>query len=172
MKEGVFSLHALRVFLKGLSRVEEALVVLLFVPLLGLGIAQVSLRNLFGIGSGFADEAIRHAVVWVGFFGAGLATHRRHHITVDVFSKSVPKSLQGTLLRLRSLISLLISLALFWAAYRFFVMEYRSGEFSFSLGLPYWFLTLPILWFFISSTLRYLVGVFSPHTEAKVGGSL
>lgn len=160
----------LRVLLEGLSRVEEALIVVLFVFLLGLGAAQVALRNLFGVGIGFADEAIRFTVLWVGFFGAGLATFRGRHITVDVFSNSVPKSLQVTLLRLRSLISFLISLALLWAAYRFVVMEYRSGEFSFSLGLPYWFLTLPILWFFVSTTLRYLAGVFSPYTQARPRG--
>jgi len=50
-----------------LARFEEVLVVLFFAWVLGLGAAQVILRNLFGAGLGFADEAIRHGVLWVGF---------------------------------------------------------------------------------------------------------
>lgn len=172
MKEGLFPRRSLWAFLKGVSRVEEALVVVVFMALLALGAAQVALRNFLGMGIAFADESIRHAVLWVGFFGASLATGKGHHINVDVFSKSVPKSFQTTLLRVRSLFSFLISLALLRAAYRFLVMEYRSGEFSFSLGLPYWFLTIPIFWFFVSSTLRYLVGVFSPQKEVGSGAFL
>lgn len=150
-----------------LARFEEALVVLFFVWVLGLGAAQVILRNLFGAGLGFADEAIRHGVLWVGFLGASLATYTRRHITVDVFSSAVPGRFRRAFRRLTDLLSFLISLALLWAAFRFLRMEWASGEFSFSLALPYWVLTFAIFMFFFTSTLRYLLGVFIPVTEAR-----
>lgn len=154
-------------FSAALARFEQALVVLFFIVVLGLGALQVTFRNLFGTGLGFADEAIRHGVLWVGFLGASLATYQRRHITLDVFSPAVPERFLGAFERLMDLLSFLISLALLWAAFRFLRMEQASGEFSFSLALPYWVLMFAIFLFFLTSTLRYLLNIVSPLTKPR-----
>jgi len=154
-------------FSNGLAFIERPLVVFLFFLILILGLAQVVGRNVFSKGLGFADEAIRHAVLWVGFMGASLATLKGKHISVDVFSGLVPRRCHDHFSRLLSFCAFIISLFLLEASFVFIKMEYDSGEFSFSLGLPYWFLAFGILLFFALSTLRYFVGVFYPLSIQK-----
>ena len=49
-----------------LAVVERALLVLLLSGLIGLGFLQMLLRNLFASGLFWADEVLRHVVVWLG----------------------------------------------------------------------------------------------------------
>ena len=52
-----------------LAVVERALLVPLLSGLIGLGL-QMLLRNLFASGLFWADEVLRHVVVWLGMLGA------------------------------------------------------------------------------------------------------
>ena len=63
---------------------EEALLVLAFVGLVGLAFLQVVLRNGFGTSLIWADVAVRILVLWVTMLGAMVATQRKKHIKIDL----------------------------------------------------------------------------------------
>ncbi|MBI2341120.1 MAG: TRAP transporter small permease subunit, partial [Deltaproteobacteria bacterium] len=67
---------------KALSRTISVFLILAMAAMIVLGFLQVVLRNFFGSGISWADVTVRHLVLWVGFFGAVLATIENRHITL------------------------------------------------------------------------------------------
>jgi len=70
-----------------LTGLVSGLLVLAFTLMLGLAAAQVILRGAFHAGILWGDIAARHLVIWVGFFGAFLATRGDKHFHIDVLTR-------------------------------------------------------------------------------------
>lgn len=77
-------------FDKFLARIEGILVVLFLSVMVVLSFLQVVLRNAFSESFLWADILLRHLVLWIGFFGAALATSHDRHITIDAFTRFLP----------------------------------------------------------------------------------
>ena len=77
----------IRVLDKGLTTLVTAVLVLSFAVMLGLAATQVILRGVFHTGILWGDVAARHLVIWVGFFGAYLATREDKHFHIDVLTR-------------------------------------------------------------------------------------
>ncbi len=77
----------LRVFDRALTTVVTALLILTFAIMLGLAAVQVFLRGVLHGGLLWGDVAARHLVIWVGFFGAFLATRGDKHFRIDVLTR-------------------------------------------------------------------------------------
>ena len=75
---------------RGLSAIVSALLVISFSVMLGLAGLQVGLRGLFHTGILWGDVAARQLVLWVGFFGAYLATRENRHFRIDVLTRFLP----------------------------------------------------------------------------------
>lgn len=58
------------------------------------------------------DVLLRQLVLFVGFLGAMLATHRRKHITIDALSKVLPPNVVGWVNVFTALVSLMICVVL------------------------------------------------------------
>ena len=72
-----------RSFSELISRLENILLVVFVLFMIGLSFTQVILRNFFSSGFNWADMCLRNIVLWVGFIGASLATRDNRHITID-----------------------------------------------------------------------------------------
>ncbi len=70
-----------------LSSLVGVLLVLTFAAMLGLAAVQVFLRGVLHGGILWGDVAARHLVIWVGFFGAFLATRENKHFRIDVLTR-------------------------------------------------------------------------------------
>jgi TRAP-type C4-dicarboxylate transport system permease small subunit len=81
-----FLLACDRLFTRGV----DALLALIFTAMLGLAALQVFLRFFFHTGIVWGDVAARHAVLWVGFFGAYLATRDGKHFHIDALVRAFP----------------------------------------------------------------------------------
>jgi TRAP-type C4-dicarboxylate transport system permease small subunit len=110
-----------------LATVERALVVLLLSGLIGVGLLQMLLRNVFASGIFWADELLRHAVVWLGILGASLATRERQHLAVDLLPRVFPPWCQSWLTLLTNVMAAGICLLLCAAAWRFVQAERAAG---------------------------------------------
>ena len=55
--------------------------------MLGLAAAQVLLREILHSNILWGDMAARHLVIWVGFFGAYLATRRERHFHIGFLAR-------------------------------------------------------------------------------------
>src|SRR3989338_2353892 len=73
-----------------ISRLENFLLVVFVIFMIGLSFTQVVLRNFFSSGFTWADICLRHIVLWVGFMGASLATRDNRHINVDALTNFLP----------------------------------------------------------------------------------
>jgi len=71
------------------------LLVLFFVLMLGIAALQVLLRLFFHTGILWGDIAARHMVLWVGFFGAYMATRDDKHFHIDVLTRFLSPRVRG-----------------------------------------------------------------------------
>src|SRR5208283_1473758 len=79
-----------------LSLTERTLLVLFVFVMVGLSFLQVVLRNAFSFGFLWADPFLRYIVVWVGFFGAILATKDEKHFGLDILNRFLsPRSIHA-----------------------------------------------------------------------------
>jgi TRAP-type C4-dicarboxylate transport system permease small subunit len=88
-------MRIVRLIDRGLSSLVTVLLVCSFTLMLALAASQVILRQVLHTTLPWGDLAARHLVVWVGFFGAALASRRGQHFRIGFIarlfgSKSVP----------------------------------------------------------------------------------
>jgi TRAP-type C4-dicarboxylate transport system permease small subunit len=71
------------------------LLVTFFVVMLGIAALQVLLRIILHTGIIWGDIAARHMVLWVGFFGAYMATREDKHFHIDVLTRFLHPKLKA-----------------------------------------------------------------------------
>ena len=85
----------LRAFDRFLTKAVTWLLVLFFVVMLGIAAFQVLLRIFLHTGIIWGDIAARHMVLWVGFFGAYVATREDKHFHIDILTRFLSPRLKG-----------------------------------------------------------------------------
>lgn len=70
-----------------LVRIEEILLALILVGMVGLAALQVLLRNIWDTGIDWADLTAQNATVLLGFLGAAVATSEGRHLNIDILSR-------------------------------------------------------------------------------------
>jgi C4-dicarboxylate transporter DctQ subunit len=147
-----------RRFFSFLGRVEIGVIALLLGALIFFGCFQIVLRNFFHRGIIWADPLMRHAVLWLGCLGGAVATARVRHISIDIFTRYLPGSLEGVRDRVVYLATALASSVLGMAALGLVLQEREYGGPEF-LSIDTWVLQsiLPFAFFLI--TYRSLVNM-------------
>ncbi|MGA2640004.1 MAG: TRAP transporter small permease [Spirochaetia bacterium] len=72
---------------RGLTALVTVLLVISFTLMMGLAAAQVLLRELIHTNFLWGDLAARHLVIWVGFFGAYLASRGERHFHIGFLER-------------------------------------------------------------------------------------
>jgi TRAP-type C4-dicarboxylate transport system permease small subunit len=80
-------MNIVRLIDRGLSALVTACLVCSFVLMIGIAAAQVLLRQLMHTSIPWGDIAARNLVIWVGFFGAYLATRGDRHFRIEFFAR-------------------------------------------------------------------------------------
>ena len=88
-------MSVLRALDRYLTKAVTWLLLLFFVLMLGIAALQVVLRVLLHTGIIWGDIAARHMVLWVGFFGAYMATREDKHFHIDVLTRFLSPQLKG-----------------------------------------------------------------------------
>lgn len=150
------------------GRVEVAVLALMLMTLVGLGCAQILLRNVFHSGWLWADPLMRHIVLWLGALGAALASARMRHISVDALSRLLPVSS----LPLRRFVvygvTAIVAYSLTVATMRLAVDERTYGEVAF-LGVRTWTLQLVLPVAFAIITYRTVLAIFLGRESVESG---
>lgn len=123
--------------LRLLARLEEGLLALLLLAMIGLAVTQIVLRNLFEAGIPWGDDAVRTLVLWVAMVGSMVAAARGQHIRIDALVRYLPDGLRGPLARLVDLLTAVICGALAWYGWEFAALEYTDGIVAFA-AVPSW----------------------------------
>jgi TRAP-type transport system small permease protein len=94
--------------------------------LLLLILGQVLLRNFFETGIPAAEVLSRYLVLYVAFFGAGLAVEQHRHIRVDAVAAFLDRDRALRLQPPLNLISAVVCSLLAWGAMRFWYDDWQN----------------------------------------------
>lgn len=159
-------------FLNDVLEYIESFLIFLFIFLMVLvAFGQVVLRMIFHIGFTWADDLLRHLVLWSGFVGASIATRHNRHINIDVLSRFLEARVKKFSDSVILLFSAIISTFLGIAGVEFVKMEREFQEMSVTLHLPLWILQLVIPVSFFIIALRFFVNSIGSFWEGVKGGA-
>jgi TRAP-type C4-dicarboxylate transport system permease small subunit len=150
-----------------ITRIENAVLILLLALMVLLAGAQIVSRNLLDLSLVGADQLLRLLVLWVAMLGAVAASRDGKHIRVDVVARWLPPRAQAAANALTDVFTIGVCLVLAWQAARFVVAERTSGELALGL-LPAWIAQLILPAAFALIALRYLLRL-NHHLRQALG---
>jgi TRAP-type C4-dicarboxylate transport system permease small subunit len=136
--------------------IETVLLCTAVAVMIGLAALQIVMRDGFGAGFGWVDEALRVLVLWVGMLGAVVASREHRHLAVDVVSHYLSVSQRRLVLIGVDACTAAICFTLAWVSGAFVLGSAHSGERLIEV-IPAWLVQsiLPVGFFLIA--YRYLV---------------
>ena len=137
-----------------LHKIEDALLAILLLLMIGLAVFQIVLRNGFDAGIVWADPLVRVLVLWLGLIGAMVASRTDNHISIDIVSKYLPTGLKRFTGLLIYLFTTIVCALMTWHSARFVIMEKVDGMSAF-FSVPIWLCELVIPFAFGIITIRY-----------------
>ena len=153
-------LHRLKL---AIEAIEDGLLVVLLVGMIGLGVAQILLRNFWQTSLSWGDPLLRIALLWLTLLGAIVATRDRNHIRIDLLSHFLPPVLRVWSQRLTDLFAALVCGLLSWQGARFVYFEWQDNS-RLLTGLPAWLAEAIIPIGFGSIALRFLIRAIRGRT--------
>ncbi len=158
---------------KWLEKISGWILVLLLGIMIVMAFGQVILRNFFDSSIEWGDIFLRHLVLWVGYFGAVIATGEGRHLRIEFVSKLVPQKIRKIFFIITSIFAGAICYFLMQAAISFVQLEMESKT-TLILDLQSWYfiIIIPIgyamLTFrFIVRALNWLVEIFQGNWETS-----
>lgn len=139
-----------------IAKIEDGLLVFLLSSMILLAGSQIILRNVFSTGFTASDSILKILVLWVGMFGAVVATRERRHIAIDILSRYLSDQQRAYVeVVINIFVSIVCSLLALHSA-RMMLVDYTEKTIAFS-GVPTWLLEsiLPVAFSIIA--LRYLM---------------
>lgn len=136
-------------------QVEDAILVLIFACLVGLSVTQIVLRNFFDGGWIWADSALRILVLWLAFWGAGIAARHNQHIRIEIASHYFSPFIQRVLAALVDFACAVISAFVAWYSAIFVWNESQYGDMAFA-NIPQWWCEVVIPFAFVLLSMRFI----------------
>lgn len=146
----------MRLWIKRLHRVEDALLVILLSAMIVLASLQILLRNFFELGFVWADPLLRVLVLWLGLLGATVATRDNKHIRIDLLSRFFKRNTHRLMQAVVGQISAWVCLVIAWYGFGWIRLDYEDGVTAFA-GIPAWMLAVIVPLSFGLIGLRYLI---------------
>jgi TRAP-type C4-dicarboxylate transport system permease small subunit len=159
-------------FLHHLHRIENGLLAILVLALVGLAGTQIVLRVFFETGLVWADSFSRSLVLWTGMLGALAAVRDDKHIALDVLQRFLPPRAQR-IARFATLgFAALLCAAMAWYGMGLVAIDYaeglQSGGGSVASALRACFAESILPFAFGLMALRFALRAFAPPSHAPV----
>ena len=151
--------------LRGLHRIEDALLASLLGGLLLLAVLQIALRLFFGTGLEWAEPVERVGVLWLALLGALGATRTHRHIAIDALPRLLPPRWHRASWAVTQLATATICGLLAWYGLGMIAME-REAPALFVPGIPSWWPMLAFPAGFGLMALRFAIAAFADPPEA------
>lgn len=150
---------------------ETAILAGLLIAMVLLAAGQILLRNAYGTGLPWADEALRLLVLWTAMFGAVAASREDRHIRIDVLSRFMPARLRAGVACLLDLFTSAVSAILAWYSLDFVLDSHRFADTVLG-GLPAWTFQAVLPLCFALIAWRYLVWALRRLVQLRAGGEV
>lgn len=141
---------------KWLERISGWMLVSLLGVMILMAFSQVILRNFFSTSIEWGDIFLRHLVLWVGYFGAVIATGEGRHLRIEFVSKLVPEKPRKIFFVITSLFAGIICYFLMQASIGFVQLEIESNS-KLILDLPSWYFIIIIPVGYAMLSFRFFV---------------
>lgn len=142
-----------------LHRIEDGILILLLLTMIGMAVLQIVLRNFLDSGILWGDGLVRVLVLWLGLIGAMIASRNNHHISIDVISRYLPDFVRQYTDLFVALFTALICSAMSYYSFAFVAMEKQDGMTAFA-SIPSWICESIIPFAFAVISIRYLALFF------------
>jgi TRAP-type C4-dicarboxylate transport system permease small subunit len=133
---------------------ENALIALLLTAMILIAASQIILRNFFDYGIAWSDPLLRIMMLWLGLFGAMLASRERNHISIDVLSHFLPKTGRRIASLITHLFSSFICGIISYYSWQFVMSEKVDGIIAFG-SIPAWLCEIIIPISFAVMSVRF-----------------
>jgi TRAP-type C4-dicarboxylate transport system permease small subunit len=147
----------MRKLVKILEWTENALLVALLGAMVIFASSQILLRNLFDFGLVWIDPVLRAMLLWVGMFGASIASRNNEHIKIDLFSGYLDARSNLAIQACVNLFTCLVCLLVAWHGLRWILLEYSEATIDIA-RIPTWQVGAIIPLTFTLISLRYGLG--------------
>lgn len=148
-----------------LTKVERLFASLLIMTLTVFVVLDVGAREIFKTGIPWAQKGAVYMMIWAGFLGAILITHKVEHLRPEVADKLWKGKLRGFYLRFHNLLVFMFTLAMAYYSYGYVLESKEFGDRNVIIDMPMWVLQMIIPYTFCSMSLRYLYFIFSPREK-------
>lgn len=139
--------------------IENVLLLLLLLGMIGLSAAQILLRNFFDIGFFWSDEVLRMLVLWIALTGAVAASRSDKHIAINLLDNFLSPRVLPVARLVTHAFSVGICGLLTWFSLQFALTTREYGDVVLS-DTPAWLLQLVLPLGFGLMTYRYLLYCF------------
>ncbi|MBS0569495.1 MAG: TRAP transporter small permease subunit [Proteobacteria bacterium] len=150
-----------------MRRIEDCLLAILVLILVGLAGSQIVLRDFFHTGISWADPLMRQLVLWTGMLGALAAVRDEKHIALDVLQRFLSPLAQRIARLVTFGFAAAICAALAWYCWIMLSVDYASATPSSAFAsLPAWIPETILPTAFGLMALRFVLRAFLPpaHT--------
>ena len=138
------------------SAIENALLVILLLCMIGLSTAQIVLRNFFDIGFYWSDSLLRTLVLWIALAGAVAASRADKHISINLLDHVLGQRLRHVTRLLVHAFSAGICGLVAWFSIEFVLTTREYGDVALG-NVPAWILQLVLPLGFGLICYRYLL---------------
>lgn len=155
--------------LRYLARLEDGILIALLSTMIFLAVLQIVLRNVFQSGYTDGDSLVRILVLWVGMFGAVVASRERKHISIDVLSRYFSERVQHIVGIVIDIFVIVVCSLLAFHSARMMMEDYEAGSLAFST-VPTWLMESVLPFAFSMIALRYLMFAWNNIKALRHGG--
>jgi len=142
-----------------LNHIEDGLIVLILLMMIGLAVYQIVLRNVFSSSLVWVEPLLQNAVLWIGLLGAMIASRRDEHIRIDLINTWLKPEARRWLAMVVDLFTCAVCAIVAWYSMLFLFEEMGQGGNAFP-GVPSWILQAMIPIGFSVISVRYLIMFF------------
>lgn len=150
-----------------LTKVEKSLAALFIFLMTIFVIFDIGSREIFETGIPWAQKTAVYLMIWSGFLGAILISHKASHLRPEIADKLWMKKPQ-LFVRIQNFVSLTLILILFYYAFSYVSETKEFGDKSVILGVKLWILQLIIPYSLLSMSLRHLYFMIHPEKQLEI----
>jgi len=132
---------------------------IILLGMLLITVAQIFLRNLFGINLNIAGEIARQGVIWLTFTGGILTTLARKHIAIDLMSRVFHGKIQKIIFVIVNIVAAIICSVMVFYSVNFLKFEIEFAS-KIADKIPAWTFQIIIPIGFIFMAIAFLLNTF------------